>query len=111
MQSIHKLIEVLSDRGRRKLCLERVYRHLSREDLLVEAYAKEQGLWHDPSAEPRFSERLELDLGSVEPSLAGPKRPQDRIALKEAKSAFRNAVRDYAGSDFEEETGYDEAST
>lgn len=77
---------------------------------LVEAYSKEQGLWHDPSSEPRFSERLELDLGSVEPSLAGPKRPQDRIALKDAKSSFRQALRDYADTDFEEETGYDEAS-
>ena len=48
---------------------------------LVEAYAKEQGLWHDPSAEPRFSEKLELDLATVVPSLAGPKRPQDRVSL------------------------------
>ena len=48
---------------------------------LVEAYAKEQGLWHDPSAEPRFSETLELDLATVVPSLAGPKRPQDRVPL------------------------------
>src|SRR5262249_29749429 len=77
---------------------------------LVEAYTKEQGLWHDPTVEPRFSERLELDLGSVEPSLAGPKRPQDRIALKDAKTSFRQALRDYAGAEFEEETGYDEAS-
>ena len=56
---------------------------------LVEAYAKEQGLWHDPDAEPRFSERLELDLATVVPSLAGPKRPQDRVSLSEAKEAFR----------------------
>ena len=47
---------------------------------LVEAYAKEQGLWHDPDAEPRYSEQLELDLSTVVPSLAGPKRPQDRVA-------------------------------
>ena len=53
---------------------------------LVEAYAKEQGLWHDPSVEPRFSERLELDLSTVVPSIAGPKRPQDRIALTDART-------------------------
>src|SRR5918995_912250 len=69
---------------------------------LVETYAKEQGLWHDPEAEPRFSERLELDLSTVVPSLAGPKRPQDRVALSEAKEAFRSALADYVSSD---ETG------
>ena len=53
---------------------------------LVEAYAKEQGLWHDPAAEPRYSEYLELDLATVVPSLAGPKRPQDRVALADAKA-------------------------
>ncbi len=63
---------------------------------LVEAYAKEQGLWHDPEAEPRFSERLELDLATVVPSLAGPKRPQDRVSLSEAKESFRTALADYA---------------
>jgi aconitate hydratase len=62
---------------------------------LVEAYAKEQGLWLDPSAEPDFSERLELDLSTVEPSLAGPKRPQDRVSLKAAKQAFRAVLADY----------------
>src|SRR3954454_14107971 len=56
---------------------------------LVETYAKEQGLWHAPPAEPRYSERLELDLSTVVPSIAGPKRPQDRIALTDAKAAFR----------------------
>ena len=66
---------------------------------LVEAYAKEQGLWHDPSAEPRYSETLELDLSTVEPSLAGPKRPQDRVALSEAKEAFRSALADYVSDD------------
>ena len=69
---------------------------------LVEAYAKEQGLWHDPSApgyvEPRYSERLELDLGSVVPSLAGPKRPQDRVALTAAKASFRDALVDYVST-------------
>ena len=62
---------------------------------LVEAYAKEQGLWHDPSIEPRFSEYLELDLSSVVPSIAGPKRPQDRISLTDAKSAFRKVLPAY----------------
>jgi aconitate hydratase len=62
---------------------------------LVEAYAKEQGLWHDPDAEPRYSERLELDLADVVPSLAGPKRPQDRVSLTDAKEAFRTALADY----------------
>jgi aconitate hydratase len=55
---------------------------------LVEAYAKAQGLWHNPEIEPIFSEYLELDLGTVVPSIAGPKRPQDRIALDKAKEAF-----------------------
>jgi aconitate hydratase len=55
---------------------------------LVEAYAKEQGLWLDPAAEPVFSETLELDLSTVEPSLAGPARPQDRVPLREAKRRF-----------------------
>ncbi len=62
---------------------------------LVEAYTKAQGLWHDPAAEPRFSERLELDLSTVVPSIAGPKRPQDRIALSESKGAFRAAIGSY----------------
>ena len=55
---------------------------------LVEAYARAQGMWHDPAASPRFSEHIELDLSTVVPSIAGPKRPQDRISLKDAKSAF-----------------------
>jgi aconitate hydratase len=74
---------------------------------LVEAYAKEQGLWHDPDREPRYSERLELDLSTVVPSLAGPKRPQDRVSLSDAKAAFRGALADYVEED---EQGYDEAS-
>ena len=65
---------------------------------LVEAYAKEQGLWHDPAREPVFSESLELDLSTVVPSIAGPKRPQDRIELSSAKQAFRTVLVDYAGS-------------
>ncbi|MEU5785587.1 aconitate hydratase [Micromonospora lupini] len=66
---------------------------------LVEAYAKEQGLWHDPAAEPAYSERLELDLGTIEPSLAGPKRPQDRVPLGAAKTLFRSALTDYVADD------------
>ena len=62
---------------------------------LVEAYAKEQGLWHDPSKEIRFSEYLELDLSTVVPSIAGPKRPQDRVALTDSKSQFRQDLRNY----------------
>ncbi|HET7325727.1 MAG TPA: aconitate hydratase [Nocardioidaceae bacterium] len=77
---------------------------------LVAAYAKEQGLWHDPSAEPRYSERLELDLSTVVPSIAGPKRPQDRISLADAKREFRGALADYVGAPVVEEKGYDEAS-
>ena len=61
---------------------------------LVEAYTKEQGLWHDPAHEPQFSETLELDLSTVEPSLAGPKRPQDRVPLVRAKPMFRSALTD-----------------
>jgi aconitate hydratase len=62
---------------------------------LVEAYAKEQGLWHDPDTEPAYSETLELDLGTVVPSLAGPKRPQDRVALSEAKQRFLSTLPEY----------------
>ena len=63
---------------------------------LVEAYSKEQGLWHDPSVEPRFSEYMELDLSTVVPSIAGPKRPQDRIELSRAKEQFSTDLKDYA---------------
>src|ERR1700733_3306817 len=66
---------------------------------LVEKYAKAQGLWHDPSQEPRFSEQLTLDLGTVVPSIAGPKRPQDKIELTNAKTAFRDALPTYTGGD------------
>jgi aconitate hydratase len=62
---------------------------------LVEAYAKEQGLWHDPHREATYSEYLELDLSTVVPSIAGPKRPQDRISLTDAKPAFRRALVGY----------------
>ncbi|MEY3169441.1 MAG: aconitate hydratase [Actinomycetota bacterium] len=68
----------------------------SREQLaLVENYAKRQGIWHDPTATPRYSEHLELDLASIVPSIAGPKRPQDRVALSDAKSAFEKSVPTY----------------
>jgi aconitate hydratase len=66
---------------------------------LVEAYAKEQGLWHDPDAEPRYGETVELDLGTVVPSLAGPRRPQDRVALTDARRGFRFALADMAPED------------
>ncbi len=63
---------------------------------LIEAYAKAQGMWHDPDRELRFSEHLELDLSTVVPSIAGPKRPQDRILLSEAKESFRKVLPAYA---------------
>ena len=65
---------------------------------LVEAYSKEQGLWHDPSVEPVFSEYLELDLSTVVASIAGPKRPQDRISLTDAKRSFRATLPDYVNA-------------
>jgi aconitate hydratase len=81
---------------------------------LVEAYARTQGLWHDPDAEPDYSEHLELDLSTVVPSLAGPKRPQDRVDLVDAKRAFRVALREHAGDvpaadGLPQKHGYDEA--
>ncbi|HKT05788.1 MAG TPA: aconitate hydratase AcnA [Rugosimonospora sp.] len=66
---------------------------------LVEAYARAQGLWHDPGHEPAYSEYLELDLSTVVPSIAGPKRPQDRVALTDAKQGFRAVLPDYVGDD------------
>jgi len=77
---------------------------------LVEAYSKEQGLWHDERSEqPTFSDTIELDLSSVEPSLAGPRRPQDRIPLSGAQSAFRRALSDYVPGDGVEGDPHDEA--
>jgi aconitate hydratase len=73
---------------------------------LVEAYAKEQGLFHDPDEEPTYSQVVELDLGDVEPSLAGPRRPQDRVPLAEAKAAFEAAL---AGFGVELANTHDEA--
>jgi len=66
---------------------------------LVESYAKEQGMWHDPNTPPAYSETLELDLSTVESSLAGPKRPQDRVPLANAKTVFRSVLTDYVGND------------
>jgi aconitate hydratase len=81
---------------------------------LVEAYAKEQGLWHDPAAEPRYTETVELDLGTVVPSLAGPRRPQDRVALTDARRGFRAALADMAPDPHPQQAqrddGADEAS-
>jgi len=76
---------------------------------LVEAYAKEQGLWLDPGREPAFSEYLELDLSTIVPSIAGPKRPQDRIALSAAKESWRRDVRAYVPDQISEDGGVDEA--
>ena len=72
---------------------------------LVEAYAKEQGLWHDPSNEVKYSEYLELDLSTVVPSIAGPKRPQDRVELTSAKAQFRNDLKNYVHESVEAEDG------
>ena len=82
---------------------------------LVEAYTKAQGLWHDPSIEPTFSEYLELDLSTVVPSIAGPKRPQDRIELSQAKQKFHEVLTSYTdkasnqtdvkGADFDIDNG------
>jgi aconitate hydratase len=77
---------------------------------LVEAYAKEQGLWHDESSEqPTFSDTIELDLATVEPSLAGPKRPQDRVSLSDAKRSFGRALLDYVPTNGEQRDPTDEA--
>lgn len=75
---------------------------------LVEAYAKAQGLWHDPEHEPVYSEYLELDLSTIVPSIAGPKRPQDRIPLTSAQSAFKKELTALHGE--KEGSGVDEAS-
>ncbi|HYZ81772.1 MAG TPA: aconitate hydratase [Solirubrobacteraceae bacterium] len=72
----------------------------SEQIALVEAYAKEQGLWHDEdSEEPTYSDQIELDLADVVPSIAGPKRPQDRVSLTESRDAFRMALEDLVGDD------------
>ncbi|MEZ5190936.1 MAG: aconitate hydratase AcnA [Schumannella sp.] len=65
---------------------------------LVEAYSKLQKLWHDPASEPAYSEYLELDLATVVPSIAGPKRPQDRVELSHAKAQFEEDIVDYTAT-------------
>ncbi len=64
---------------------------------IVEEYAKKQGLWHQPTDEPRYSQIVELDLSTVVPSISGPKRPQDRITLSESKQAFKKILPSYLG--------------
>jgi aconitate hydratase len=78
---------------------------------LVEAYAKTQGLWHDddPAEEPTFTDELELDLATVVPSIAGPKRPQDRVSLTESKPAFRLALEGYLPSENREDEAIEES--
>lgn len=78
---------------------------------LVEAYAKEQGMWLDPKAEPKFSEHIELDLSTVVPSIAGPKRPQDRIDLHDAKTAFRKDIHNYVSDLADSDPGKAEDSS
>ncbi|GAA1489569.1 aconitate hydratase AcnA [Brachybacterium sacelli] len=78
---------------------------------LVETYAKRQGLWHDPSKEAAYSEYLELDLSTVVPSIAGPKRPQDRVVLSQAKEAFREVLPTYAGHEEPSVNGADTAGS
>jgi aconitate hydratase len=75
------------------------------EVALVETYAKEQGMWHDPTVEPMFSETLGLDLSTVEPCIAGPSRPQDKVPLRAAKSMFASALVD----SLPDQTPYDRA--
>ncbi len=72
---------------------------------LVEAYAKEQGLFHDPDQDPVYSETVELDLSTVEPSIAGPTRPQDRVALSRAKGSFRASLVEMLGEAPSADTG------
>src|SRR5699024_9756711 len=66
---------------------------------LIEAYTKEQGLWHDPANEVEYSEYMELDLSTVVPSISGPRRPQDRIILDDSKDQFRKDIHDFADTD------------
>ncbi|MDQ6606612.1 MAG: aconitate hydratase, partial [Actinomycetota bacterium] len=77
---------------------------------LVEAYASEQGMWHDESSEePTYSDTIELDLSDVVPSIAGPKRPQDRVSLTDAKTAFREALEGYLPDESEEDEAIEES--
>src|SRR5256714_10897033 len=74
---------------------------------LIEAYCKENMLWHDPEEEPTYTQIVDLDLSSVEPSLAGPRRPQDRVPLARAKERFIEALGtfgvDYANNTYDKE--------
>jgi aconitate hydratase len=71
---------------------------------LVEAYAKEQGLWHDENSEtPTYTDQIELDLSTVVPSIAGPKRPQDRVSLTDAKAGFRKALEGFLPEESQED--------
>jgi aconitate hydratase len=82
----------------------------SEQIALVEAYAKEQGLWHDEESEqPTFSDTAALDLATVEPSLAGPRRPQDRVSLSGAREAFHDALSEHLPDGGEEADPHDEA--
>jgi aconitate hydratase len=74
---------------------------------LVEAYAKEQGLWHEPGHEPVFSEWLELDLSTVQPSLAGPTRPQDRVPLSASKPRFRASLSELLPEEARQPAGHE----
>jgi aconitate hydratase A / 2-methylisocitrate dehydratase len=76
---------------------------------LVEAYCKENMLWHDPSEEPTYSQVLELDLSTVEPSLAGPRRPQDRVPLTHAKTAFLDSLGTFGVNDPMKNGSHDQA--
>src|ERR1700744_2569802 len=77
---------------------------------LVEAYAREQGMWHDSESEdPTFSDQIELDLSTVVPSIAGPKRPQDRVSLTESKSGFRLALEGYLPEEDAEDEAIEES--
>ncbi|MFM8775096.1 MAG: aconitate hydratase AcnA [Actinomycetota bacterium] len=78
---------------------------------LVEAYAKAQGLWLDPTREARYSEHLELDLATVVPSIAGPKRPQDRVDVSRAREAFREALPAYAAGPRPAEVAFSDGTT
>ena len=77
---------------------------------LVEAYCKQNGLWHDPAEQPTYSQVVELDLSAVEPSIAGPRRPQDRVPLREARNAFSAALLSFGvteGNGQVDEAGYE----
>lgn len=90
-----------------KPSLSCIHGPLAGADCAGRSLRQAQGLWHDPQAEPRYSEKLELDLSQVVPSIAGPMRPQDRIALSDAKPAFRGALATSIGEPEQKPHGYD----